>query len=125
MLSNSIRPLSSTLDFSQRPITSTSPDPASRPDSPELIDSGYSSGSQSPPNAKPAPLPTDKADDGPVRRRLSASDDGAEETELRESEVAEVKLRDATKAFFGGINNHSQAAKEMMRTLRVAVLKNH
>lgn len=39
--------------------------------------------------------------------------------------VDEVKVRDATRNFFGGMNNHSQAAKEMMRTLRVAVLEGH
>jgi stearoyl-CoA desaturase (delta-9 desaturase) len=39
-----------------------------------------------------------------------------------EQDETEVKLRDATRNFFGGMNNHSGAAKEMMRTLRVAVL---
>jgi hypothetical protein len=31
-------------------------------------------------------------------------------------------LRDATRSFFGGMNNHSSAAREMMRCLRVAKL---
>ena len=35
----------------------------------------------------------------------------------------EVKLKDATRAFFGGMNNHSGAAKEWMRCLRVARLE--
>jgi hypothetical protein len=35
---------------------------------------------------------------------------------------SEIRLRDATKSFFGGMNNHSAAAKEMMRCLRVAKL---
>lgn len=34
----------------------------------------------------------------------------------------EIQLKDATKAFFGGMNNHSGAAKEKMRCLRVARL---
>ena len=34
----------------------------------------------------------------------------------------DVKLKDATKVFFGGMNNHSGAAKEKMRCLRVARL---
>jgi hypothetical protein len=42
--------------------------------------------------------------------------------ELKSKE--QVKLRDATKSFFGGMNNHSAAAKEMMRCLRVAKLAN-
>lgn len=32
------------------------------------------------------------------------------------------QLRDATRSFFGGMNNHSAAAREMMRCLRVAKL---
>lgn len=35
----------------------------------------------------------------------------------------DVKLKDATKAFFGGMNNHSGAAKERMRCFRVARLE--
>jgi stearoyl-CoA desaturase (delta-9 desaturase) len=34
----------------------------------------------------------------------------------------QVQLRDATRSFFGGMNNHSGAAKEMMRCLRIAKL---
>lgn len=33
------------------------------------------------------------------------------------------KLRDASHSFFGGMNNHSAAAKDRMRCLRVATLK--
>ena len=35
----------------------------------------------------------------------------------------DVKLKDATRAFFGGMNNHSGAAKERMRCFRVARLE--
>jgi len=34
----------------------------------------------------------------------------------------EKELRNATRAFFGGMNNHSGAAKERMRCMRVARL---
>lgn len=34
----------------------------------------------------------------------------------------ETKIKDASKAFFGQINSHSQAAKEKMRCFRVAKL---
>jgi stearoyl-CoA desaturase (delta-9 desaturase) len=47
---------------------------------------------------------------------VSSSDDGS----FRED--AKVELREATKAFFGGMNNHSIAARERMRSLRVARL---
>jgi stearoyl-CoA desaturase (delta-9 desaturase) len=39
------------------------------------------------------------------------------------ADQGEVKLKDATRAFFGGMNNHSGAAKEWMRCLRVARLE--
>jgi stearoyl-CoA desaturase (delta-9 desaturase) len=76
------------------------------------IDSGYSSGTPSDKAADPRPL---------IHRTLSlssvsSSDDGS----VRE--VAKVELREATKAFFGGMNNHSIAARERMRSLRVARL---
>jgi stearoyl-CoA desaturase (delta-9 desaturase) len=77
------------------------------------IDSGYSSGSPSDKAADPRPL---------IHRALSlvssvsSSDDGS----FRED--AKVELREATKAFFGGMNNHSIAARERMRSLRVARL---
>lgn len=134
LLANSIRPLSSTLDFSIHTTSTTSPTPSSpntRPVSPDQIDSGYSSGSQSSPIKKSFVLPSANASSGLVRRHRSSSFDAAavpalENDDLADMEEAgEVKLRDATKAFFGGMNNHSGAAKEMMRTLRVAVLQGH
>lgn len=50
------------------------------------------------------------------------------EDKLRQAELTdinqpfELKMKDASKAFFGQINNHSQAAKEKMRCFRVAKL---
>ncbi|RSH94147.1 hypothetical protein EHS25_003950 [Saitozyma podzolica] len=89
------------------------------PDSPDFsrgssppIDSGYSSGTPSDKAADPRPL---------IHRTLSlassvsSSDDGSVREDAKE-------LRDATKAFFGGMNNHSIAARERMRSLRVARL---
>ena len=35
---------------------------------------------------------------------------------------SDIHLKDATRSFFGGMNNHSGAAREMMRCLRVARL---
>jgi hypothetical protein len=40
-----------------------------------------------------------------------------------DTDKAEPQLKDASKAFFGQINNHSQAAKEKMRCFRVAKLE--
>jgi stearoyl-CoA desaturase (delta-9 desaturase) len=57
------------------------------------IDSGYASGSS-------------------TRKRNTHSEDLD----------SEIHLRDATRSFFGGMNNHSGAAREMMRCLRVARL---
>jgi stearoyl-CoA desaturase (delta-9 desaturase) len=37
--------------------------------------------------------------------------------------LGDIQLKDATRAFFGGMNNHSGAAKEKMRCLRVARLE--
>lgn len=45
-------------------------------------------------------------------------------TRKRNTHLAEsdIHLKDATRSFFGGMNNHSGAAREMMRCLRVARL---
>ena len=74
------------------------------PPSSPLIDSGYSS-SLSDPKSTPGSRMSSAA---------SSSDD--------EMAVTSRELRDATRAFFGGINNHSGAAKEKMRCFRVARL---
>lgn len=42
--------------------------------------------------------------------------------ERDEKELENVILKDATRSFYGQINNHSRAAKEKMRFLRVAKL---
>lgn len=64
----------------------------------------------------PALLPEDSPLSSPdtTRGAASATDSGYFSGE------GDVKLKDATKAFFGGMNNHSGAAKEWMRCLRVA-----
>jgi hypothetical protein len=54
-------------------------------------------------------------DTADLRSKLHATLDEAPVT-------ADLKMKDATKAFFGQINNHSQAAKEKMRCFRVAKL---
>lgn len=169
LLANTIRPLHSALDLTVYPASSSpsstscsfsaassasSSSAGSRPTSPDLVDSGYSSGSQtsSSPLRKATTLPcspsTDKdgsSGEALLRRRRQARDsdpgtegvsieEGREDTQgpLRadigvgdQQDETEVKLRDATRNFFGGMNNHSGAAKEMMRTLRVAVLGAH
>jgi stearoyl-CoA desaturase (delta-9 desaturase) len=42
--------------------------------------------------------------------------------EERQTQEEMVQLKDATRSFFGGMNNHSGAAREMMRCLRIAKL---
>ncbi|WWD20909.1 hypothetical protein CI109_105387 [Kwoniella shandongensis] len=79
---------------------------SSIPGTPE-IDSGYSSGSFTP---------------SPKKRVLPLVDANVTVLSSIEGDEEEVKLKDATKAFFGGMNNHSGAAKEWMRCLRVARL---
>jgi stearoyl-CoA desaturase (delta-9 desaturase) len=100
-----------------KPLPSLSALPPGSPDlsrgSSPLIDSGYSSGTPSDNAADPRPL---------IHRTSSLvssvrSGDGGS---VRED--VKVELRDATKAFFGGMNNHSIAARERMRSLRVARL---
>ena len=172
LLANTIRPLPSALDLTVYPAASSpsstsrsfsaassasSSSAGSRPTSPDLVDSGYSSGSQtssSSPLKKATTLPCSMSadEDGfsgevSLRRRRQARDpdlgpvgvdiedgskdaDGpllarADEGAGDEQDDTELKLRDATRNFFGGMNNHSGAAKEMMRTLRVAVLDSH
>ncbi|RXK37037.1 hypothetical protein M231_05696 [Tremella mesenterica] len=52
----------------------------------------------------------------------SGSDDESSPVKVhdRDDKQQEERPRDATRAFFGGMNNHSEAAREMMRCLRVA-----
>jgi stearoyl-CoA desaturase (delta-9 desaturase) len=90
------------------------------PDSPDLsrgsfplIDSGYSSGTPSDKAADPRPLILRTLS---LVNSVSSSDDGSVHEDVK------VGPRDATKAFFGGMNNHSIAARERMRSLRVARL---
>jgi len=90
--------------FSLPPTSSLSPSSSmsdfdSRPPSP-LIDSGYSSAS------------------GLSRKSFKSQSDS---DDLDDERVVPA-LRDATKAFNGGMNNHSGAAKEILRCLRVARL---
>ncbi|KAK4688754.1 stearoyl-CoA desaturase (Delta-9 desaturase), partial [Tremellales sp. Uapishka_1] len=98
LLSQSVYPLPSTLTF-----TAPTEDDLSEAYS-SGVDSGYSSAS-SPPSSRHADSPgssSDSSDDVPP--------------------ALEKELREASKSFFGGINNHSGAAKETMRCLRVARL---
>ncbi|ORY21154.1 hypothetical protein BCR39DRAFT_554136 [Naematelia encephala] len=71
-------------------------------------DSGYSSSSPSSP-----PLG--------ANCRLRAVSPGSSNSSQEDNEES-VDLRDATRAFFGGMNNHSGAAKERMRCMRIARL---
>jgi stearoyl-CoA desaturase (delta-9 desaturase) len=100
-----------------KPLPSLSALPPGSPDrsrgSSPLNDSGYSSGTPSDNAADPRPL---------IHRTSSlvssvlSSDGGSVREDVK------VEPRDATKAFFGGMNNHSIAARERMRSLRVARL---
>jgi stearoyl-CoA desaturase (delta-9 desaturase) len=65
------------------------------------------------------PSGSPKATDSGYSSSTSESDD---RTKLEINDEVEVKLKDATRAFFGGMNNHSIAAREWMRCLRVAKL---
>ncbi|WWC64975.1 uncharacterized protein I303_107589 [Kwoniella dejecticola CBS 10117] len=73
--------------------------------SPQDIDSGYASSELSSPQSK-----------------SSANLPDIHITPLAEEDDT-IMLKDATRAFFGGMNNHSIAAKEWMRCLRVARLE--
>ncbi|WWC72799.1 uncharacterized protein I206_106763 [Kwoniella pini CBS 10737] len=73
------------------------------------IDSGYASSEISSPHSKSSfKLPGTKME---------------EEDNYEDEEDQIIILKDATRAFFGGMNNHSIAAKEWMRCLRVARLE--
>jgi len=74
--------------------------------SPSSIDSGYES------------LGTASGDSSPTSDRSAD-----ESTEPHSQTAIQTRIfKDASRAFFGQINNHSQAAKEKMRCLRVARL---
>jgi stearoyl-CoA desaturase (delta-9 desaturase) len=73
-------------------------------DSSTLVDSGYSSASSS----------------SSPQKRLNTINTRGSRGEVEKDES--IQLRDATRSFFGGMNNHSGAAREMMRCLRVAKL---
>lgn len=96
-----------TLDESSRNRTASSTTRRKTVRSPSSIDSGYesltTSGRSSPTNASSADESTSPA---------------APPIEAVQARI----LKDASRAFFGQINNHSQAAKEKMRCLRVARL---
>ncbi|KAJ9110984.1 hypothetical protein QFC20_002751 [Naganishia adeliensis] len=78
------------------------------------IDSGYESATVELTSTSTARNPT-SADTADLRAKLHAT--------LNEDAVSmETKIKDASKAFFGQINSHSQAAKEKMRCFRVAKL---
>jgi hypothetical protein len=80
------------------------------------IDSGYESATAEP-NSSSAHKYLTPMDDTDLDSKLLAAsqlDDG--------SATMEFRIKDASKAFFGQINNHSQAAKEKMRCFRVAKL---
>lgn len=51
-----------------------------------------------------------------------SADESTEPLSLSQAAVQTRSFKDASRAFFGQINNHSQAAKEKMRCLRVARL---
>ncbi|GHJ86929.1 hypothetical protein NliqN6_3331 [Naganishia liquefaciens] len=78
-------------------------------------DSGYESASP-------------KAAKSRILEDLTAIEASCLEKRLRQTDTtgmgmaSELKIKDASKAFFGQINNHSQAAKEKMRCFRVAKL---
>jgi hypothetical protein len=96
-----------TLDESSRNKSASSVTRRKPVRSPSSIDSGYeslnTSGRSSPTNASSADESTTPA---------------APPIEAVQARI----LKDASRAFFGQINNHSQAAKEKMRCLRVARL---
>ncbi|KAG7566925.1 hypothetical protein FFLO_01304 [Filobasidium floriforme] len=80
---------------------------ARTPSSPSSIDSGYES------------LGTSSGNSSPTGER--SADESTQPPP--QSVVVQTRiLKDASRAFFGQINNHSQAAKEKMRCLRVARL---
>ena len=96
LLSNCISPLS----YLPSTASSSDSDEVSPPSSP-LIDSGYSSG------------PSEVKFQHTALSSASGSDSDSPD---------EKEVKNATRAFFGGINNHSGAAKERMRCMRVARL---
>ncbi|RSH87110.1 hypothetical protein EHS25_003599 [Saitozyma podzolica] len=112
LLANCVRPL--------RRLPSIPFDPLS-PDLPRssspLIDSGYSSDT-------PSLSDADRADGAarPLFHRTTSAISSVSSDEGGVSGDPEVALRDATRVFFGGMNNHSVAARERMRSLRVARL---
>ncbi|WWD07182.1 hypothetical protein V865_005279 [Kwoniella europaea PYCC6329] len=75
------------------------------------------------------PLPSESTDDIDIDSGYASSELASpplNKISLSSPEVDEVDqivLKDATRAFFGGMNNHSGAAKEWMRCLRVARLE--
>jgi stearoyl-CoA desaturase (delta-9 desaturase) len=77
--------------------------------SPASIDSGYESTSGT--SGSSSPTFDDQDSTFPSQEQVDVE------------KVQARLLKDATKPFFGQINNHSQAAKEKMRCLRVARLK--
>ena len=60
------------------------------------------------------------SESGPSGRSSPIIDSGYSSGGMNADE--KIALRDATKAFFGGMNNHTSAAKARMRCLRVARL---
>jgi stearoyl-CoA desaturase (delta-9 desaturase) len=112
LLANCVRPLRRLPSI---PFDPLSPD-LCRSSSP-LIDSGYSSGT-------PSLSDADRADGAarPLFHRTTSVISSGSSDEGGVSGDSEVALRDATRVFFGGMNNHSVAARERMRSLRVARL---
>ncbi|WWC92552.1 uncharacterized protein L201_007511 [Kwoniella dendrophila CBS 6074] len=90
------------------------PLPSDDEDSTPDIDSGYASSEHASPPSKPSMKLPDMI--SPV----DIDDDITKRLELNNEQIM---LKDATRAFFGGMNNHSGAAKEWMRCLRVARLE--
>lgn len=135
IVSHAVSPLPSNLTLTSVPFSdSVSLEEVSRPSSP-INDSGYSSGSFVSPTSKSKSLRlpplvrcSSAGSSASLSPSASASTSPSRSTESgdgdldSDSAAAGPPLRDATRSFFGGMNNHSGAAKELMRVMRVARL---
>lgn len=79
-----------------------------------MIDSGYASSASSPTSPSSPTLRS--------HPRTSSTSTKPKEEVRRAEKSDTIRLKDATRSFFGGMNNHSGAAREIMRCLRVAKL---
>ncbi|OCF35996.1 hypothetical protein I316_02491 [Kwoniella heveanensis BCC8398] len=98
-------------------------DTDSEPSSPD-IDSGYASStfSASPSPSRPSLVLPPITDTVTHEDGTASNLEKDKRSKKRRNVDSDIVLKDATKAFFGGMNNHSGAAKEWMRCLRVARL---